>query len=154
MGQYQSKTTDIEIKTKKSREELVKQTKKKERERVRKEVETFKRKTEEDVKQFNHYIKLYNLQNNFKVKNKAILIDLSNKIKEQESLLKDLKEKDYQTIKLIKDQQNKNNSFKESLRNTNKIIIMLLVIIIVLILLHLKRISNQNLLNQIKIGKT
>jgi hypothetical protein len=153
MGQYQSKTTDIEIKTKKSREELVKQTKKKERERVRKEVETFKRKTEEDVKQFNHYIKLYNLQNNFKVKNKAILIDLSNKIKEQESLLKDLKEKDYQTIKLIKDQQNKNNSFKESLRNTNKIIIMLLVIIIVLILLHLKRISNQNLLNQIKIGK-
>ena len=154
MGQYQSKTTDIEIKTKKSREELVKQTKKKERERVRKEVETFKRKTEEDVKQFNHYIKLYNLQNNFKVKNKAILIDLSNKIKEQESLLKDLKEKDYQTIKLIKDQQNKNNSFKESLRNTNKIIIMLLVIIIVLILLHLKKISNQNLFNQIKIGKT
>ena len=154
MGQYQSKTTDIEIKTKKSREELVKQTKKKERERVRKEVETFKRETEEDVKQFNHYIKLYNLQNNFKVKNKAILIDLSNKIKEQESLLKDLKEKDYQTIKLIKDQQNKNNSFKESLRNTNKIIIMLLVIIIVLILLHLKKISNQNLFNQIKIGKT
>ena len=142
MGQYQSKTTDIEIKTKKSREELVKQTKKKERERVRKEVETFKRETEEDVKQFNHYIKLYNLQNNFKVKNKAILIDLSNKIKEQESLLKDLKEKDYQTIKLIKDQQNKNNCFKESLRNTNKIIIMLLVIIIVLNSVYFKKIRN------------
>ena len=64
-----------------------------------------------------------------------------------------MKEKDAQTIKMIKDQKNKNNGFKETLRNTNKIIIMLLVIVIILVLLHLKKMSNRNLIARINGNK-
>ena len=153
MGQYQSKTSDIKGKVNKSQEELRRINKRKEKERTRSEIELYVKKTDERIKQFDHYLKLYNLQNNFKVKNKAILIDLSNKIREQEKNLKEMKEKDAQTIKMIKDQQNKNNGFKETLRNTNKIIIMLLVIVIILVLLHLKKMSNRNLIARINGNK-
>ena len=85
---------------------------------------------EKSMKKYDKHIKLNNLQFNYKEKNKVIIQDLKNKLRLQNTEIKESSEDNY---KLIREIQITNNKYKEE-ETTQKYLVVILVIIILIIL--------------------